>query len=601
MAVTVLKRPQGYKLTETESTVTSASSSGDALFTTPNAHGFTTGNYIYVKSESESYNGFKYVEVISSTTFKTRDYATASFTPYTRAITLSYWVSSLSHGWQCAHLPIVYKLSSNLWPTNSVSTKRTVSSFSNDNGYVNLNLSGNLDAFNEPSYIEIRGAATESVNGFYQVTDKVSLSDITITLAYDSTYSFTGAQVGLYTNNYNINVRVYCGIPVGHEAESYKPVELAGELLLTPDSDNTVEFSINEIVRSYLLLKNNLTLDTLPNNIDFWTSFYISYTESYDYVPLTTIETFTGTYTIDSFTGYAVQAILPFKNRQSGFLSDYVYSNTYLAQWLVTQEEPIAVVGKYFDLSFIKNFDGILQIVIEKLIAGYAYATDTITYVEQDIGVIRVPITPDATYEYFCVHAEVQELVTVTIEALSLWSNEDYGSGLPSWGGIGTSTPNTNSGASDWIIGELAGDVEVDSTITVSYGLTVGGGSGGTANYDVVFSLQSAGANPGTPPEVSVNFNTEGAKTGTVSLLLDSTQVGSPPYFLKIRKANVVVNENLSLTSISIAQSYLAAVPVTEDICIQILDVCDTTSSPDPDPTGENIRLTEDGDFRILE
>jgi hypothetical protein len=54
-----------------------------------------------------------------------------------------------------------------------------------------------------------------------------------------------------------------------------KPIAKVTTLKFTPDDDGNAKFSISEIVRSYLITRNKLDLNTLPNNTDFSTSFYI--------------------------------------------------------------------------------------------------------------------------------------------------------------------------------------------------------------------------------------------------------------------------------------------------------------------------------------
>lgn len=596
MAISILKRPEGYKLSESELSAVSSNSSGDALFTTTFSHGLSTDDVIYIKSESESYNGFKYVEEISATTFKIKNNTTEDPILYTRALTVSYWNTVLTHGWNCAHLPIVYEMLSNV---NTVDSGRTISSFTNDNGYTNLNLSGNLGAFEELSYIIIEGAGTSSLDGVYQVIDKISLSDLTISLAYNAANSLAGASINLYTNNYCINVRVYCGIPAGHEAEPYKPMELAATLQLIPDSENKVKFSINEIVRSYLELRNNLTLDTLPNNIDFWTAFYIEYAESYDESDGTTITTFTSDYTTDNaFTGYAVQAVLPFKNIHSGTLSDYIYENTYLAQWLVTQEEPVALVGKYFDLSFIKNIEGIVQVSIQKMISGYAYATETTILNHQNVGVFRIPITPDATYDYFCVQIQIPGSDGLSVPELSEWTNEEIVGSNEPWTDLGTSSPfndfNGEGGDSDFLVSTEVSDVVIGSTYTFEYSFVIA--STGDTDMNMLVFLRH---DDGEYQLATIYISSTGTISGSFDAYIDPAEIFNGPYYLLLRKG--VLTGESSVRVMSFTADSVTNTPVTEEICIQILDVCDATNTPDPDPTGGDIRLLEDGDYRLLE
>ena len=133
MALTIVKRPQGYVLDTTEVTATVTSSSG-ALFT-KTTHGLSTGDFIYIYSGISSYNGYWYVSVVSGNTFRIREYATASDQAYVVGGSVTYFKSVLTHTWNCVHLPIIYKLKSDIWPTNGADTARTITTFSNYNGY----------------------------------------------------------------------------------------------------------------------------------------------------------------------------------------------------------------------------------------------------------------------------------------------------------------------------------------------------------------------------------------------------------------------------------------------------------------------------------
>jgi hypothetical protein len=330
--LTVIRRPQGHSIgtTAVVATVAEAYGAGDVSFIKV-SHGLSDGDFIYVTSNIGDYNGFWYVDVITGDNFKLKASENSDFLQWVANGTITYYESDLTHGWSCVHLPIVYQLESNLWPVNSSDTARTVSSFTDANGYVNLNLSGALKGtVNDLDYVKISGASDDDLNGVFQITDAVSTSDVTINLAYDSGYSFAGATVQYYYNNYHVRVKVFGGLAEDHAWEFQKPfVELA-ELKLTPDSNNQIIFSVHEILKSQINTRNNLLLNTLPLNLDFFTSFYISYAESYDTSDGSEVSTFVSSYTSDlsDFMGYASNSKLDFKNIHSGFLTDYIMNKS---------------------------------------------------------------------------------------------------------------------------------------------------------------------------------------------------------------------------------------------------------------------------------
>lgn len=305
MALTVTQRPEGYKLgTVANTAVAQPSYIGNDVSFFKVAHGLIDGDYILATSDIENYNGFFYVDQVTGDNFKIKYYETGAYVQYIAPGSITYYTSEFSHGWSCVHLPIVYKISSNIYPVNSVDTARTVSSFTDVNGYTNLNLSGALKAttVNDLDYIKISGASNDDLNGIWQIIDAVSTSDVTINLAYDAAYSFTGATVQYYYNNYHVRVKVFGGLPTTHEWETLKPFTELAELKIIPDSTGEVMFSVHEVIKTQINTRNNLLLATLPLNLDFFTQFYIEYAESYDVSDGTDITTFTSTYGSDNFT-----------------------------------------------------------------------------------------------------------------------------------------------------------------------------------------------------------------------------------------------------------------------------------------------------------
>lgn len=404
MSVSVLERPQGYVICGDGITAVINEQYGGYASVYDDSHGLTDGNYVYIESNVESYNGFWYVNAEGADWFKIRRYATDTDQEYITTATITYYNVCVTHGVNCVHLPITYRLSTDLYPTNSVDTPRTIFSFNNDNGYVNINFTGSIDngAFPEPyESIKISGTTDGVLDGIYSIIEVVSAASLTINLAYDSSYSLVNANVQRCYGNYNIMVKVYGGLNSSHQWTTKRPYELLATLALRPDENNEVFFSISEILKSQITTRNNLTLDTLPHNIDFFTQFYISYAESYDdslgsnYI----LSTYTSSYTSDqsTFEGMAVNAKLPFKNIHSGSLSEYItYQDT--SKFLTLFDEPVIFETGYKDISFIKYttedyivrkqyyLDGTLTSTVNETITG-------------DEGVYRLQLTEDCDYD----------------------------------------------------------------------------------------------------------------------------------------------------------------------------------------------------------
>lgn len=398
MAVTIEKRPIGVIL----GTCVSATINQDysSAFATVNktSHGLSDGQYVYIQSNVENYNGFWQVEVTGVDEFLLID------NPYVAWIvdaTITYCPQSSTHGWSAAHLPIVYELSNTKFPTNTVDTVRTISSISDDNGLVNLNLSGSLGTFEDLSFVKISNAPNSDLNGVYQILDKLATNDVTLSTAYASITAagLVGASIQLYYGSYNFVVRVYAGINSTHEWASEKPYELAATLEIIPDENNRAKFSINEILKAYIETKNNLLLPSLPNNLDAWAQFYIEVGEQYDTSNGYTVSTFEGAFASDqsTFEGYAVNAMLPFKNIHSGYMSAYLMVDS-SSKFLTLFDRPVLFTGGYQDISFLKS-DGDDWILQKQYYSnGVAGLLETTT-VSGDVGVYRVELTANCTYD----------------------------------------------------------------------------------------------------------------------------------------------------------------------------------------------------------
>lgn len=364
MAVTIEKRPIGVILGACVSAVINSDYSSAFATVNKTSHGLSDGGYVYIQSNVENYNGFWRIEVTGVDEFLLID------SPYVAWIVdanITYCPGIQTHGWSCVHLPIVYELSNTKYPTNSVDTVRTITSITDDNGLVNANLSGSLGTFEDLSFIKISNAPDSDFNGVYQIVDKLATNDATLNLDYASTPAsgIVGASIQLYYSSYNIVVRVYAGINASHQWQDLKPYELATTLELIPDENNRVKFSINDILKAYVETKNNLLLPSLPNNIDAWCDFYIEVAEQYDTSNGYTVTTFQSGFASDqsTFEGHGVNAMLPFKNIHSGYLSEYVMITGNTAKFLTLFTIPVLfscgddTPDCYNDISFIREFN----------------------------------------------------------------------------------------------------------------------------------------------------------------------------------------------------------------------------------------------------
>lgn len=418
MALTVVKRPQGKKLSATAVVASVSSASGDALFTAA-AHGLTTADFIYIISPRTAYNGYWYVEVITVNTFKLREYATAGLQAYVNSGNVTYYKSLIDVPWNAVHLPIVYKLKSDKWPVNSVDTARTVSSFANSNGYTELTISGDIKASGSADALEqVVITGTTSLNGVYKILSWSSDVKFVIDLSYVSTNSFAGGSIQYYYGNYHAIIKIYAGLATTHYWASYKPYALVGTIEQVPDSLGIITFNVNEFLKKQInILDNNLLLDTLPNNVDAFCYFYISVAESYDDANqygtgILNVSEYVGPYTNDTEL-LAINADLPFKSKDSGFMTPYVSRRpaavdpTATFKWLTGFEQPTLFVGKYFDVSYIMNEQASDAVVLNYIQRDCYNSSDVLLGSFQDVqtnmdkGVYRYQVQQSAFLESY--------------------------------------------------------------------------------------------------------------------------------------------------------------------------------------------------------
>lgn len=364
MAVSIIKRPQLF-INENEYAASVRAQAGSNLLlvrlSDGSNHGLTTGNYIYIKSTVENYNGWWYITVTSLTEFTIREYPTGTDKQFISMPSEMVYqnVIDFNTTWACVHLPIVYNLSNNLWPTNSDDTVRTMT-VTDSNGYCAIAASGDIKATGSAAALEyVKVTNAGDYNGVYQIISYTNDTTFTIDLAYSSAAdtALTAGNIQYYYNNYTVKVRICGGLSDSHYFNSERPYTLLATKDIIPDEDGFCSVEVGEILRKQITVGNNTLLGTLPNNLDAFTMFYIEYAEEYDDSDGTTLTRSTPSYTSDesNFEGFAVNAALPFKNVYSGALSEYV-SQDDNQKFLTDFTRPTLFNGEYIDVSFIANF-----------------------------------------------------------------------------------------------------------------------------------------------------------------------------------------------------------------------------------------------------
>lgn len=566
MAIELIKSPVGHKLSPAilEAQIID-DGTGEALVYTQTSHLLSDGQYVYIQSNFDSYNGFKYVDSIAYDSFKIRDSENSDPTLYVQDSDIEYQVSILEHGFQCVHLPIVYELQSDIYPNNTAEESynpNTIDSFADAEGNTQINLDHVLSDPTAFSKIELVG--TGPLAGVYKILEVLHPWSVVINLTYNASNDFSGYVIVKYYDNYAINVNVYSGFSTDHRWESIKPYELAATLKFVPDENGKVKFSISEVLRAYINNRNNLTLDTLPNNTDFVTGFYISYFETYDQSDGEDITTFTGETIIDDFVGYAVNAKLEFKSESISHLSDYLDAEVYYAKWLTIFENPIIMVGYFFDISFLNQYNG-FDILIRK--GGIDY----LTIPNPGIGIIRVPVEAESGEEEICLTAFITGEGDISL------------SGFANNPGSGT---DWTTGSQPSVGGTVLTDIlylDYPFVEGISYNLT----SVFTQSGSIIFSFTIAIYNDSFVPQHAGTNNTP---SGQESVSVSFT-AGSNDKKIGFRRSVSIGDSTVVINSLTIE---VVAQQITEEICLTVLEECDNTFI-------DGARLLEDGNFRLLE
>ncbi len=417
-------------------------------------------------------------------------------------------VTTRPSGFNAVHLPIVYKLTSDKWPTNSVDTTRTVNTFTNDNGYAKLTLSGTLKtSLQELEFVKL---TVNGTSGIYQIYQVFSDSQITIDLEYDGGTTFGNCQY--YYSNYYVSVKVYAGLRGAHALNASKPYALITTINAVPDSSNIATINVNEILKNDIeVLTNNIDGATLPNDIESFTEFYIEYAEAYDYsIDGYTLSDYTSSYTSDASNyAIAVNSKLPFKNGYGGVMTNYVGSTR---KFLTLFSQPTIFEGSYYDISFLRETPNTFTQLRRKLYSGTNLLStlyDTID--SKDEGVYRLQIQKESTEDSIIV-----DLVTAapTLQALALWTNQGSGNNWTT-GANPSITLNTLFASSKLLAGTFnapAGTYAINYNFDVTGGLQV-----------VSYSIGLLDASLNVLDLESIDVSASGNFTGTANLTSSST------------------------------------------------------------------------------
>lgn len=429
MSVSILKTPTGHTLNlNVVGSAVVVQDGIDALFY-DYLHSLVEGSYVYIFKGPKEYLGFWYVDRIDSVSFKLKEYATGTPLPfYTDGIVVEFYFSNSVSAWVAVEQPIVYKLSNNKYPTNSVETSRTVSSFA-DEVSVELTLSGAIKSgLQVLDTIRIEGATDDRVNGVYKVLSVTSDSVFVIDLPYDAGYSFSGAVVSFMYNNYHIVVRVYAGLPNTHKWRSLKPSTLITELRFIPEQDNAVEFSINNIIKSTLSTINNVLSISMPNDVAMWSEFYIEVAEAYDFSDGSEVTTFISSFTAESTREYAVNASMPFKDMFVGNMAAYATPDA--TRKFLTNLGTLVLFGGcaddddcYQDISVILDRDDLLYTLRKTFYKNNVEQQTVDVPIQQyDKGLYRVQVNNNVSCEFDKMTVKIIA-TTILIPSLSQWYN----------------------------------------------------------------------------------------------------------------------------------------------------------------------------------
>lgn len=508
MAVTITERPQGYILGAPIEGESYHNGIGAYQTQTDQEHGLVTGDLFYIITTVDSYNGFFEVGSYNPTQVQNLDIVTGLPIPFIRTSRLLFYPVIKSHNWSCVHLPIVYKAESDFFPYGA--PVNTILSFADSSGNTDITPTASLSAlFEILGFVRLEGT---SVDGIYEIIN--NSGSLVIDLPYNASNVLAGGTMAVYYPNYHIRVQIYAGLTTTHYWEDKKPYELVSTLKLIPDNNNEIQFSVSkEIKKKIKSLTNNLSLDTLPNNIDAFAMFYITTQEVYDLSDSSEVSTFEDTIVSDkaNFEGFAVNAKLPFKNIHSGYLSDYlVDEDSVAAKFLTLFETPVMFDGYYFEIGALLNYNNTIYYDLPDFFIrktwldsnGDAQLIRDEQITNYDAGLYRIELTPDCDYSQLSVYIFMRDHYVKILAPNTNWTN----AGAPLGYSLGPTTLVCSDAGPSTFYNRRAiqlMNIPADYVITINLQIVITGTW--TINGDFTFSTFPALANGSIQDYVTVS------------------------------------------------------------------------------------------------
>lgn len=294
--------------------------------------------------------------------------------------------------WNAAHLPIMYRFTSNIFPVNTLDNSDAYSMVSNDNGYAKLTYPVSYNVYEPGLFVTVEGSV---YNGIYLIRS-VDVGTITIDAPYSTTD--TGTVIKHY-NNYHVRIKVYTGVPAGHPQYGTNPIAYRGTEYIVPNIDGVINFDVSTWARVQLLSTDVYAFsDTSVNDLNAWTGFYIAYAESYDAVLGGDIVTNITAFTEDPEVYYAINAKLPFQYNNAGNMGEYTapIGGNYRSL-LTNAEELVYFTGTRSVVSAIVTADDFTDFSVALVVRQYdqngnLLDTGSIPVSNNGEGVYRIPL-----------------------------------------------------------------------------------------------------------------------------------------------------------------------------------------------------------------
>jgi hypothetical protein len=199
--------------------------------------------------------------------------------------------------WSAAHLPLVYKISTDKSPVNTFDEIDNFTGVYSSNGYATFDLSGTYQSYIIGSKVKVTG---DVYDGIYEVKDVVAGEYIVLDILFRETDSGTLVK---YFENYQVLVKLYAGIATGHPLASTDPMTYIGTFAIAPNHSNIAIIDVSYLVKQKINQNNDIEGTGRPNDLNAWTSFYIEYAETYDEYAGSIPYTFTSDYEVDTLDG----------------------------------------------------------------------------------------------------------------------------------------------------------------------------------------------------------------------------------------------------------------------------------------------------------